>query len=314
MKLKNLLGLLGLLLIPALFIGEYYDSMGNWMVAVLRTLAATVILIILLWGAVACLSKQGAYKRIVNVLGCVLIAFYAAVAIVYVSPRVFLAFGVNERKDDIRAKITDLRDNTNNMFSAYKKQCGDRTAQLKSIIDAYETSPSGRSVLNAAFPGIVRRSSFSADQAKGLSSYLLQVYQEDNWAENREKLNDAVIDNWSPFRAVSQVAVIAKLPKSYYEDFVKQFDGPQNDLERYLVQHPSDSASRRSYEFDYPMPDYYGDLKSKFSLPQIPTIGGALFFLVFFLFSLLPFIFVSRNRVRKMNTEQELYENAFPVE
>lgn len=312
MKLKTLIGIIGLLVMTAfVFFGQTFcdflnGDYGDWLNAALWTVITAVVLTTLLILAVVGMSKQGAHVQTWHVVGIICFALFVGASCFMAAPSVVHTFTVLSRKGDIADKAREIRDNTDMMYQEYTSQAEARSFTLKSNIEVYLVDAPAN--LEDMYPDDdVYNLTFPEDQAEIFEQGLL-IKCDKTWADKlRAKYESDLITNFSLLSAGSSLKNLIAFHKGRYTEFSDHFSSIKTPFEQ--------NSSFSSPEFKFVYVDYSAEVSDLFGNRSAHAGGIALFIFALLLGSC-PFIFVKNNKVknaRKSKGGDGIYCQGYPL-
>lgn len=312
MKLKTLIGIIGLLIMTAfVFFGQTFcdflnGDYGDWLNATLWTVITAIVLTTLLIIAVVGFGKQGASAQTWHTVGVICFVMFIGASCFMAAPSVVHTFTVLSRKGDIAAKAREVRDNTDMMYQEYRDQSAARSFTLKSTIDVWLVD--APVALAGKYPNDnVRNLTFAEDQAETFQTALLAKCDK-TWEDKlRDKYESTLIGNFSLLRAGASLKSLIAFHKGRHTEFSDHFSAITTPFEQ--------DNSFTPPQFNFVYKDYATEVSDLFSTKSANPGGIALFVFALLLGSC-PFIFVKNNKVknaRKAKGGEGVYSQGYPL-
>ena len=313
MKLKTLIGIIGLLIMTAfVFFGQTFcdflnGDYGDWLNATLWTVITAIVLTTLLIIAVVGFGKQGASAQTWHTVGVICFAMFIGASCFMAAPSVVHTFTVLSRKGDIANKAREIIDNTDLMYEEYKDQSERRSNNLRADLKNYLTgNPTLLTQIYSQHNLQIRDTSDVNRMARVLEERLLQICDK-TWEEKlRSRYEDALINRFSLLTGGSSLKNLIHFNRNRYDDFTKHFSQTVD---------PFETKMYYNVMFNYSCVDYATEVSDLFSTKSANPGGIALFVFALLLGSC-PFIFVKNNKVkstRKAKDGEGVYSQGYPL-
>jgi hypothetical protein len=313
MKLKTLIGIIGLLIMTAfVFFGQTFcdflnGDYGDWLNAALWTVITAVVLTTFLILAVVGMSKHGAQVQTWHVVGIVCFVLFVGASCFMAAPSVVHTFTVLSRKGDIADKAREIINNTDLMYGEYKDQSERRSNNLRANVKNYLTgNPTLLTQIYSQYNVQIRDTSDVNQLARELEKDLLQICDK-TWGEKlRSRYEDALINRFSLLTGGSSLKNLIHFNRNRYDDFTKHFSQTVD---------PFETAMYYNVMFNYSYVDYADEVSRLFG-NRSAHAGGIALFIVALLLGSCPFIFVKNNKVRstrKAKGGEGIYSKGYPL-